>query len=66
MSRKKMIKKIFLVPILATLFSGCVSVQTGLEIASFGVRVGMDIHEYASKKKEEAKEIISQDATTGD
>ena len=40
------------------LFSGCVSVTTGLQLAEFGVKVGFDIHNYAEKKREEAKEIV--------
>ena len=40
------------------LFSGCVSFQTGLQLAEFGVKVGFDIHNYAEKKREEAKEIV--------
>ena len=40
------------------LFSGCVSVTTGLQLAEFGVKVGFDIHSYAEKKREEAKEIV--------
>ena len=40
------------------LFSGCVSFQTGLQLAEFGVKVGFDIHNYAEKKREEAKELV--------
>ena len=43
------------------LFSGCVSVTTGLQLAEFGVKVGFDIHNYAEKKREEAKELTSDD-----
>lgn len=43
------------------LFSGCVSFQTGLQLAEFGVKVGFDIHNYVEAKKEEAKEIASDD-----
>ena len=39
-------------------FSGCVSFTTGLQLAEFGVKVGFDIHNYAEKKREEAKEIV--------
>jgi len=42
------------------LFSGCVSFQTGLQLAQFGVNVGFDIHNYIDDKQEEAKEIISE------
>ena len=42
------------------LFSGCVSFQTGLQLAEFGVKVGFDIHNYAEKKREEAKQIIQE------
>ena len=45
---------------LCLLFSGCVSVTTGLQLAEFGVKVGFDIHNYAEKKREEAKEIASE------
>ena len=40
------------------LFSGCVSFQTGLQLAEFGVKVGFDIHNYIDEKKQEAKEIV--------
>ena len=50
-------KKIILL-LLALSFSGCVSVTTGLQLAEFGVKVGFDIHNYAEKKREEAKEIV--------
>ena len=40
------------------LFSGCVSVTTGLQLAEFGVKVGFDIHNYAEKKRAEAKEFL--------
>ena len=45
---------------LVLLFNGCVSVTTGLQLAEFGVKVGFDIHNYAEKKREEAKEIVSE------
>ena len=45
------------------LFSGCVSVETGLKFAEFGVRVGFDIHNYAEEKRKEAKEILDQNGT---
>lgn len=41
-------------------FSGCVSLQTGLQIAQFGVNVGFDIHNYVEAKKEESKQIIQE------
>ena len=47
------------------LFSGCVSVTTGLQLAEFGVKVGFDIHNYADKKREEAKAIVAETNTTG-
>ena len=40
------------------LFSGCVSITTGLQLADFGVKVGFDIHNYAEKKRAEAKELV--------
>ena len=43
---------------LVLLFNGCVSVTTGLQLAEFSVKVGFDIHNYAEKKREEAKEIV--------
>ena len=43
---------------LCLLFSGCVSVTTGLQLAEFGVKVGFDIHNYADAKRAEAKEIV--------
>lgn len=48
---------------LVLLFSGCVSVETGLKVAEFGVRVGFDIHNYAEEKRKEAKEILDQNGT---
>ena len=51
------IRNLFMLSI-ALLFSGCVSFQTGLQLAEFGVKVGFDIHNYAEKKREEAKEIV--------
>ena len=39
------------------LFSGCVSFQTGLQLAEFGVKVGFDIHNYVEAKREESKQI---------
>ena len=42
------------------LFSGCVSFQTGLQLAQFGVNVGFDIHDYVEGKKEESKQIIQE------
>ena len=44
--------------LLCLLFSGCVSFQTGLQLAEFGVKVGFDIHNYIDEKKQEAKEIV--------
>lgn len=44
-------------------FSGCISVETGLKVAEFGVRVGFDIHNYEEEKRKEAKEIIDQNGT---
>lgn len=38
-------------------FSGCVSLQTGLQIAQFGVNVGFDIKDYMDTKKEEFKDL---------
>ena len=43
------------------MLSGCVSVTTGLQLAEFGVKVGFDIHNYVEDKREEAKEIASDD-----
>ena len=53
-----MITKGTLLVLISLLFSGCVSVTTGLQIAEFGVKVGFDIHNYAEAKREEAKEIV--------
>jgi len=44
--------------LICLLFSGCVSVEMGLRLAEFGVKTGFDIHNYAEKKREEAKEIV--------
>ena len=51
---------------LALLFSGCVSVTTGLQLAEFGVKVGFDIHNYVEAKREEAKEIASDQNRSND
>ena len=48
---------------LCLLFSGCVSVTTGLQLAEFGVKVGFDIHNYVEAKREEAKEIVDDNGT---
>jgi len=45
-------KKLILL-LLALSFSGCVSFQTGLQLAQFGVNVGFDIHNYIDDKQEE-------------
>lgn len=44
--------------LISLLFSGCVSVEVGLRLAEFGVKTGFDIHNYAEKKREEAKELV--------
>ena len=49
--------------IVLVLFSGCVEVGTALRIADFGVKVGFDIHDYAEKKRAEAKEIVDDNGT---
>ena len=46
--------------LICLLFSGCVSFQTGLQLAQFGVNVGFDIHNYVEAKKEESKQIIQE------
>ena len=56
-----MITKGTLLVLISLLFSGCVSVTTGLQLAEFGVKVGFDIHNYAEAKREEAKELASDD-----
>ena len=52
--------KVIIIMCVCLLFSGCVSVTTGLQLAEFGVKVGFDIHNYAEKKREEAKQIIQE------
>lgn len=44
--------------LISLVFSGCVSVTTGLQLAQFGVNVGFDIHNYVADKKAEAKELV--------
>ena len=44
--------------LISLLFSGCVSITTGLQLAEFSVKAGFDIHNYAEKKRAEAKEIV--------
>ena len=54
----------FLILLLLILsFRGCVSFKTGLKLAKFGVNVGFDIHNYAEKKRDEAKEIVDDNGT---
>ena len=55
-------KKLILL-LLVISFSGCVEVGTALRIADFGVKVGFDIHNYAEKKREEAKELVDDNGT---
>ena len=55
--------KAILIGFLCLLFSGCVSFQTGLQLAQFGVNVGFDIHNYVEAKKSEAKEIVDDNGT---
>ena len=55
-----MITKGTLLILISLLFSGCVSVTTGLQLAEFGVKVGFDIHNYVEAKKEESKQIIQE------
>lgn len=52
--------KLILIGCLALFLSGCVSFQTGLQLAQFGVNVGFDIHNYVEAKKEESKQIIEE------
>ena len=56
------IRSLFILSI-PLLFSGCVSVTTGLQLAEFGVKVGFDIHNYVEDKREEAKEIVDDNGT---
>ena len=55
--------KAILIGCICLLFSGCVSFQTGLQLAEFGVKVGFDIHNYVEDKREEAKEIVDDNGT---
>ena len=55
--------RFILIGCLCLLFSGCVSFQTGLQLAEFGVKVGFDIHNYVADKKAEAKEIVDDNGT---
>ena len=59
------IRNLFMLSI-ALMFSGCVSFQTGLQLAQFGVNVGFDIHNYIEAKQEEAKEIASDQNRSND
>ena len=49
--------------LISLLFSGCVSMEVGLRLAEFGVKTGFDIHNYAEKKREEAKELVDDNGT---
>ena len=55
--------KAILIMCVCLLFSGCVSFQTGLQLAQFGVNVGFDIHNYAEAKRAEAKDIVDDNGT---
>ena len=55
--------KVIIIMCVCLLFSGCVSFQTGLQLAQFGVKVGFDIHNYAEAKRAEAKEIVDDNGT---
>ena len=55
--------KVIIIGCICLLFSGCVSFQTGLQLAEFGVKVGFDIHNYAEAKRAEAKEIVDDNGT---
>ena len=59
----KKLRSIVILSLLSFLFSGCVSVTTGLQLAEFGVKVGFDIHNYVEAKREEAKEIVDDNGT---
>ena len=50
--------KVIIIMCVCLLFSGCVSFQTGLQLAEFGVKAGFQIHNYAEEKRAEAKEIL--------
>ena len=52
--------KVIIIMCVCLLFSGCVSFQTGLQLAQFGVNVWFDIHNYVEAKKEESKQIIQE------
>lgn len=58
-----MTTKGLLLILISLLFSGCVSVTTGLQLAEFGVKVGFDIHNYAEAKRNEAKELVDDNGT---
>ena len=47
-----------LILLISLLFSGCVSITTGLQLAEFSVKAGFQIHSYVEDKKMEAKEIV--------
>ena len=53
-----MITKGTLLVLISLLFSGCVSVTTGLQLAEFSVKAGFQIHSYVEDKKMEVKEIV--------
>lgn len=59
----KKLRSIVILSLLSLLFSGCVSVTTGLQLAEFGVKVGFDIHNYIDDKKQEAKELVDANNT---
>lgn len=52
---------LYLSVIFSLLFSGCVSVETGVKLASFGAKVGVEVASYAKEKRKQAKEILEEE-----
>jgi len=56
-------KKYILSIVILIMFTGCLSVTTGLKLAEFGVSVGFQVHDYAESKRAEAKVILDNNIT---
>lgn len=59
-------RALYLSVMFSLLLSGCVSLQTGLKLADFGVRAGFEVASYAKEKRKQAKEILEEEKESGE
>lgn len=59
-------RNLYLSVIFSLLLSGCVSLETGLKLADFGVRAGFEVASYAKEKRKQAKEILEEEKERGE